>query len=106
MSGNGAGTGPKQFSPADIIANADGLSTFSDSVLGEIKYGRLTKAEFEAVQAETSSQEAKLNKMMFLMLKKAYPTLTLDNLDAFPIDVVFQLKTIFSARLAPFLKVK
>lgn len=75
-----------------------------DPVLGEVRYGVLTKGEVEALQTGEADATKRAYKMIFAMLQKGYPDLKLEDLDAWPYEVVARLSELLSERFTSFLR--
>jgi hypothetical protein len=85
-----------------VLADAKTVRALFDEKLGEVRYGVLTKREVEELRTEADAT-VRAYKMVFAMLKKGYPDLKLEELDAMPFEVVARLSEVLSERFASFL---
>jgi len=82
----------KAFNIADLVANAKTLRKVEVKDVGEVKYGVLTLRDSAAL-AKAESNEQRSSMMLWLMLRKAYPTLKLDDVEDLPMDVAAKILT-------------
>jgi hypothetical protein len=73
--------GNKKFNPKAL--NNNEIHHIADADLGEVAYGDLTISETLELNKIENLQERGLH-ILFLMLQKACPTLTLDEVKGFP----------------------
>jgi len=94
----------KRFDPAVVLADAKKVHVLVDPELGEVKYGKLSKREFDELQAAGDGDVERAYKMVFLMLHKGYPELSKDEFEALPFEVVARLSEAFASKLTGFLR--
>jgi len=94
----------KRFDPAVVLADAKKVHVLVDPELGEVRYGKLSKREFDELQAANDGDVERAYKMVFMMLKKGYPELSKDEFEAMPFEVVARLSEAFAAKLTGFLR--
>jgi len=78
----------KKFNPRKVLGKQ--IHTVVDKELGEISYGDLTIGDAFEVNKAQSDQEKGLT-ILYIMLKKAEPTFTWDEMKAMPFDVANRL---------------
>ena len=92
----------KVFNPKEILANAKEIRSVYDEQLGEVRYGLLTLKEFQSLGDEADVNK-KAYRLIHAMLKKAYPDLTIDNVESMPFEVVARLSTVLGGVVQSFL---
>lgn len=78
----------KAFNPYELAKASNELRTVKDSVLGEVKYGIITLADLDILQPllqKAATEQEKSRATLWLALRKAYPELTLEEVQAFPL---------------------
>jgi hypothetical protein len=93
----------KLFDPAVVLADAKRVHVFKDEVLGEVRYGVLSKREIDRLNAEIPEADKRAYKMIFTMLQKGYPDLKLADVEDWPYEVVARLSELLSKRFTSFL---
>lgn len=96
----------KRFDPKVVLADANAVHVLVDPVLGEVKYGKLSKREFDELQTSKDGEVERAYKMVFLMLRKGYPGLTREEFEQMPFEVIARLSEAFAAKLTGFLQSK
>ncbi len=94
----------KLFDPAVVLADAKRIQFLYDEVLGEIRYGVLTKREIDKLNDEEKDADKRAYKMIFTMLKKGYPDLKLADVEDWPYEVVARISELMSNRFTSFLQ--
>ena len=84
----------KVFDPKRLARETRELVTVTDEVLGTLRYGRLTVDDMTQLNQTTDPTERSLV-AAYLMLKKAYPDITLYDVEAFPLQAITRLLKIF-----------
>lgn len=88
----------KLFNPLELAKSSREIrSTFIEGV-GEIRYGPLTVADMLEI-SKTESDEERGILIMWLMLRKAYPELKMEDVKAFPMDTAAKILTALTANL-------
>lgn len=96
----------KQYSIRDAVRRASEIVSVLDETLGEVRFGVLSIAEFEALDlSQCKTKEGMLRVVIHAMLKKAEPTLTLADVEGLPADDYTIITGIISSRLPGFLRV-
>ncbi len=94
----------KLFDPAVVLADAKRVQILHDEVLGEVRYGVLTKREIDKLNDEEKESDKRAYKMIFTMLKKGYPDLKLADVEDWPYEVVARISELLSRRFTSFLQ--
>ncbi len=77
----------KQYSIRDATRRTNHIVTVQDETLGELRFGVLSIAEFNALDLSAcKSKEEMLRLVLHAMFKKADPELTLKDVEAMPMD--------------------
>ncbi len=77
----------KQYSIRDATRRTNEIVTVQDETLGELRFGVLSIAEFNALDlSNCKSKEEMLRLVVHAMFKKADPELTLKDIEAMPMD--------------------
>jgi hypothetical protein len=92
----------KQFDPSQVLADAAKIHVVNDAELGEVKYGKLTRPEVEAL-AKLQNPKDRAFKMIFAMLHKGYPDMTEEQFNKFPFETVVRLSEALSSQFNSFL---
>jgi hypothetical protein len=85
----------KAFNITDLVASAKTLRKVEVEGVGEVQYGVLTLRD-STVLAKAESNEQRSSMMLWLMLRKAYPTLKLEDVEDLPMDVAAKILTAIS----------
>jgi len=86
----------KKFDPKQLVSKD--LQTVYDEELGEIRFGQLTlKDSLEVGKAKTDEERSLL--VLYHMLRKAYPDITLEDVENFPLDAATRLMTLMSQNI-------
>ncbi len=94
----------KLFDPAVVLADAKRVQVLHDEILGEVRYGVLTKREIDKLNDEEKDPDKRAYKMIFAMLKKGYPDLKLTDVEDWPYEVVARISELLSKRFTSFLQ--
>jgi len=86
----------KKFNPKALVSRE--LQTIYDPELGEIRFGQLTIADSLEIGRVKSDDERSLL-VLYHMLRKAYPDLTLEDVKNFPVDVATRLMALITENL-------
>jgi len=81
-----------KFDVKALIQNSKQLRSVEVEGLGEIQYGVLTLSDTLEL-AKYKTTEEKSAAMIWLMLRKAYPELTFEDVKSMPIDVAANIMT-------------
>ncbi len=77
----------KQYSIRDATRRTSEVVTVQDETLGELRFGVLSIAEFNALDLSAcKSKEEMLRLVVHAMFRKADPELTLKDVEAMPMD--------------------
>lgn len=87
----------KRFNPKDVLGKK--IHVVNDEVLGEVRFGDLTIGDAFEINKVQSDQEKGLT-ILFLMLKKAEPTLIWSEMREMPFDVANRLLDIIGKQAA------
>ena len=90
------------FDPIKTLADSNAIKEIYDELFGVIKYGSLTYKENKAIKAITDMEDRTTN-MVFLMLKKAYPELTLADVEAWGFEKVARMSFLIGKEIKGFL---
>ncbi len=93
----------KLFDPKMVLADAKRVHMLTDEMLGEVRYGVLSKRDIDKLNAEEPDADKRAYKMIFTMLQKGYPDLRLEEVEDWPYEVVARLSELLSQRFASFL---
>jgi len=85
----------KAFNINDLVASAKAIRKVQVKDIGEVNYGVLTLRD-STVLAKAESNEQRSSMMLWLMLRKAYPTLKLEDVEDLPMDVAAKILTAIS----------
>ena len=78
----------KKFDPKALAALTRTVQVKTDPVLGEIRFGILNFGEFQALNLDSVTDvNERVAKVVFAMLKKADPSLTIEDFNDFPFSV-------------------
>ena len=94
----------KLFDPKVVLADAKRVHVLVDEILGEVKYGVLSKKEVDKMNAEERDADKRAYKMIFTMLQKGYPDLKLSDVEEWPYEYVARLSELLSRRFTSFLQ--
>ncbi len=94
----------KLFDPAVVLSDAKRVHILVDEVLGEVRYGVLTKREIDELNDKEKEPDKRAYKMIFTMLKKGYPDLKLADVEDWPYEVVARISELMSKRFTSFLQ--
>jgi hypothetical protein len=78
------------FDPKKLVEDSRRVINVWDPELGVISYRPLTYADLAEINKETTN-ERKTAVALFLMLRKTYPDLTMDDVNEFGLDAVVRL---------------
>ncbi len=96
----------RQYSVRDALRRANEIVTEFDETLGEVQFGILSIGEFQSLDLDKcKSKEEMLQIVIYAMLRKAQPELTLADVKGLPADDYTILTGIVSKRLPGFLRV-
>ncbi len=84
----------KLFNPKELARKASEIRTVKHPELGEIRYGVLVYGDFAELVKYGESREQMTITMLWLMLRKAYPDLTREDVANMPFDVATKLLTL------------
>ena len=93
------------FDPFETVQDAKVIREICDEKLGVVRYGALTYKESRECSAIESNEDRTV-KTIWLMLKKAYPQLTLEQVEAMPVEKVARLGSLLGERIKSFLPKK
>ncbi len=93
----------KLFDPKMVLADAKRVHMLTDEMLGEVRYGVLSKRDIDKLNADEPDADKRAYKMIFTMLQKGYPDLKLEDVEDWPYEVVARLSELLSQRFASFL---
>jgi hypothetical protein len=88
----------KTFNPKELVKSSKEIHQIEIEGVGVIRYGVLTLADMLELNKAESNEERSF-KILWLMLRKAYPELTLEDVKAFPMDVAAKILTALTADL-------
>ncbi len=91
-----------EFDPFETVQDARVVRQIYDEKLGLIRYGALTYKESRECNAVSDKEERTL-RIIYLMLKKAYPALTQDQVEAMPVERVARLGAVLGEKIRSFL---
>ena len=94
----------KRFDPAVVLADSKKVHVLLNPELGEVRYGKLSKREFDELQAANDGDVERAYKMVYMMLQKGYPGLTRDEFEDLPFEVIARLSEAFASKLTGFLR--
>jgi hypothetical protein len=93
------------FDPFKVITAAKEIQIVYDDLLGILKFGELTaKEKTECNKIE--DRDAQSVHMIYLMLKKANPSLTEDNVKDFPVQILKRIDLLLGDRIRSFLQLR
>jgi hypothetical protein len=75
----------RKFDPKKLLEDSNKLHTFKDPELGEGQFGGITNADMFEINAVENPREKGL-KIVYCMLKKAYPELTWEEVIKWPAE--------------------
>jgi hypothetical protein len=81
----------KTFDPAELLRSSREPRTIHDPELGEVRYGALTIRDLLEIRRETEDPGEQALRMLHRMLRKAYPDLTLEDVNDLPYDAALRL---------------
>ena len=90
----------KRFNPKQVLGKK--IHTVNDEVLGEVQFGDLTIGDAFEINKMQGDQEKGLT-ILYLMLKKAEPSLTWNEMKEMPFDIANRLLDIIGKQ-ASFLR--
>ncbi len=90
------------FDPFEAVQDAKVLREIYDEKLSLIRYGALTYKESRECNS-IENKEDRTAHMIYLMLKKAHPNLTQEQVEAMPIEKVARLGSALGERIKSFL---
>jgi len=93
----------KLFDPKMVLADAKRVHVLTDEILGEVRYGVLSKRDIDKLNAEEPDADKRGYKTIFMMLQRGYPDLKLEEVEDWPYEVVARLSELLSQRFASFL---
>jgi len=95
----------KLFNPKELVAKAREIQTVEDPEHGTIRYGILTMQDLLEINSTCKTNEDRSLQILYHMLKKAYPDLTLEEVRDMPMEDAAHLLTLLSEK-AGFLQAK
>ena len=95
----------KKWDPKESLADVKVIHTLVDPVLGEVKYGKLSKKEFDSVK-NTADASERATKRVVMMLQKGYPGLTEADVEAMPSDEFIRISNALAEKMTGFLSPK
>jgi hypothetical protein len=90
------------FDPMKILEDSKAIKEIYDEKFGVIKYGSLTYVENKKIKTITDTEDRTTN-MVYLMLKKAYPDLKLEDVEAWGFEKVARMSFLIGKELTGFL---
>jgi hypothetical protein len=90
------------FDPIKTLADSNAIKEIYDEKFGVIKYGSLTYKQNKEIKSITDMEDRTTN-MVFLMLKKAYPELTLEDVEAWGFEKVARMSFLIGKEVRGFL---
>lgn len=90
------------FDPIKALADSNTIKEIYDEKFGVIKYGSLTYKENKSLKSITDTEERSTN-MIHLMLKKAYPDLKLEDVEAWGFEKVARMSSLLGKEVQGFL---
>ena len=90
------------FDPFETVEDAKVVRMIKDEKLGVIRYGALTYKESRECNAIVDKEERTV-RTIFLMLKKAYPKLTQQDVEEMPVEKVARIGMLLGERIRSFL---
>ncbi len=95
----------KQYSIREAVRRASEIVDVVDETLGTVRFGVLSIKEFEALDlAKYKSKEEMLRVVIFAMFRKADPEISLENIEAMPMDDYTIVTSIVTRYLPGFLR--
>jgi hypothetical protein len=91
------------FNPKEAAKDASEARYLQDEQLGVIEYGSLTLKEFKEITSKHPSKEEKAYHLVHKMLQKRDPSLTYEEVEGMPFEVVARLSKILGDQLSAFL---
>ena len=88
----------KAFNPKELVKSSKEIRQMEIEGVGVVRYGVLTLADMLELNKAESNEERSF-KILWLMLRKAYPELTLEDVKAFPMDVAAKILTALTVDL-------
>ncbi len=92
----------KIFDPMELVQEASAIYEIKDAVLGTVKYGKLSLKEFKSFDSIKAPEERGYH-ILHLMLQKAYPALTYENVESMLFDKIARLSDLLSKEVTRFL---
>ncbi len=94
----------KRYDPREACRKSSEIRVVIDPVLGEVHFGVLTIKEFTDLRlGEVKDENMRIRMFIHAMLHKAYPDLTLEEVEAMPYDDFTILNGILGESLPGFL---
>ncbi len=90
------------FDPFETLQDAKVIREIYDEKLGFVRYGALTYKESRECSKIEDKEERSVH-TVFLMLKKAYPTLTQEQVEAWPVEKVARIGSLLGNKIKSFL---
>ncbi len=93
------------FDPFEAVRDAKTVKMLRDEKLGVVKYGALTYKESREC-SKIEDREERTVHIVWLMLKKAHPQLTREDVESMPVEKVARLSALLGERIQSFLPKK